>query len=80
MTRACDVTSAAREATSAETAPTPSTDTSGLRVRDTGAAPEVAMEDTEAGADLQETEDTEAGQEEDTEHHSELCARRILKI
>ena len=65
-------------------------DTSGLRVRGTGAAPEADMEDMEAGADLQETEDieadlqetedTEAGQEEDTEHHSELCALKILEI
>ena len=80
MTRACDVTSAAREATSAETAPTQSTDTSGLQVPGTGAAPEVGMgamvvteagagplgtEDTEAG--LPGTEDIEAGQEGDTD-------------
>lgn len=83
LTRACDATSAAREATSAETAPTPSTGTSGLRARGTGAAPEdamEAMEAMEAAVDLPETGDTEAGQEEDTEHHSELHALEILKI
>lgn len=72
LTRACDATSAAREATSAETAPTPSTGTSGLRARDTGAAPEdamEAMEAMEAGADLQERGDIEVDQEEDTELH-----------
>lgn len=83
LTLACDATSAAREATSVETAPTQSTATSGLQARGTGAAPEdamEAMEDMEAAADLPETGDTEAGQEEDTEHQSELHAHEILKI